>query len=110
MAEKIDEPRAGFGTPRDFPTTTPTETVSREYSFSLQAVMELQKAVGQLSERMDSVRKQIENQGEKLDSISHQIYAAWAVLVVLLTVGGFIIDKSWSLIMAVLALALKAPK
>jgi hypothetical protein len=79
MADKIDESHAGSGTPRDFPTTTPTETVSREYSFSLQALMELQKAVGQLSERMDSVRKQNEKQGEKLDSISHQIYAAWAV-------------------------------
>jgi hypothetical protein len=72
--------------------------------------MELQKSVGQLSERVDSVRNQIEKQGGKLDSISHQIYAAWAVLVVLLTVGGFIIDKSWNLIMAVLTLALRAPK
>lgn len=109
MADKIGETRTGSGTPPDFPATTPTE-IGREYSFSLQAVMELQKAVGQLSERMDSVRNQIEKQGEKLDRISHQIYAAWAVLVVLLTVGGFVIDKSWNLIVAVLALALKAPK
>jgi hypothetical protein len=66
-----------------------------EHSFTLQAVMELQKAVGHLTARIDELVKKVENQSDKLNSISHQIYAAWAILILLGIVGGFLLNHLW---------------
>ncbi len=80
-----------------------------DYSFTLQAVMELQKAVGQLSARIEELIKKTDRQGDKLNSISHQIYAAWAILIVFGVIGGFLINHLWDPVTKMLAKALVAP-
>jgi len=66
--------------------------------------MELQKSTGQLTEAVASLRNSIEKQDAKLDKIetslsgiTHKLYAAGVVLAILLTIGGFIINKAWDL-------------
>jgi hypothetical protein len=66
-----------------------------DYSFTPQAVMELQKAVGQLTERIDHLVGRVDSQGETLQSISRNIYAGWIVLIIFLAIGGFLLDKLW---------------
>jgi hypothetical protein len=41
----------------------------------------------------------------KIDGISHKIYAAWAVLIVLIAVGGFALNKIWEPLVAALKAA-----
>lgn len=81
-------------TPERFGETTPAFG-REEHSFTLQAVMEIQKAVGQLTARIDELVKKADRQGDKLDSISHQIYAAWAILIVFGIIGGFLVNHLW---------------
>ncbi len=96
-------------TPPTFAETTPSRYPMADYSFTLQAVMELQKTVGQLTERIDTLIKRVDQQGPKLSSISHQIYAAWAVLVVLGILGGFFVNHLWALMAKLFIFSLKLP-
>ncbi len=79
-----------------------------DYSFTLQAVMELQKSVGQLTAKFDEFDKKLDRQTDKLDGLGRQIYAAWAVLIVFTVIGGFLINHLWGPISNMLAQALKA--
>jgi hypothetical protein len=84
-----------------FPETTPTalrQYPGSDYSFTLQAVMHLQEAVGQLREAVGTLKEQSKQHGEKLDKISHTIYAASAVLVVLGSIVGFLLNKGIDLL------------
>ena len=76
-------------------STPPPRYLMTDYSFTLQAVMELQKAVGQLTERINVLVGRVDSQGETLNSVSRNIYAGWIVLVIFLAVGGFLLDKLW---------------
>lgn len=97
-------------TPPDIPEATPKPTIQMtDYSFTLQAVMELQKATGQLTERIDTLIKRVEKDGATLSSISHQIYAAWAVLVVFGILGGFVAAHLWTPIAKLFIFSLKLP-
>jgi len=49
--------------------------------------MELQKTVGQLTQAVNTLTDQQKEQAKKLDGISHKIYAA---IVVLLVIGGIL--------------------
>ena len=82
------------GTPKDFPQTTPPPQ-PLDYSFTLQAVMELQKSTGQLKESIDQLRKAVEGHGDQLNTISHRLYAAAVVIAVLIALGAFFLDKMW---------------
>jgi len=44
-----------------------------DHSFTLQAVMELQKSVAGLAAKVDRLIKDVEDQGTKIDGIRHQI-------------------------------------
>jgi len=57
--------------------------------------MELQRAVGQLTARIDELVKKVDGQGKKLDSISHQLYTAWVILIIFGVIGGFLINHLW---------------
>lgn len=84
--------------------TTPQHFINADYSFTLQAVMELQKSTGQLTESINSLRSSVEKQTtklekleDKLSAVTHKIYAAGVVLTILLAVGGFLVNKAWNL-------------
>jgi hypothetical protein len=94
-------------TPRQFGESTPPQYAMVDYSFTLQAVMELQKSVGQLTARFDEFDKKLDRQSDKLDRVNRQMYAAWAVLIVLGVIGGFLINHLWGPISNLLAQALK---
>ena len=92
-------------TPRQLPQTNPPGSYPMaDYSFTLQAVMDLQKTVGQLTEAVNSLKNTIEKQDsrfnrieEKLSGVTHKLYAAGVVLAILLALGGFIVNKAWDL-------------
>lgn len=60
-----------------------------DYSFTLQAVMELQKAVGALTEAVNTLKVQTDKQATKLDSISHRIYAFGVVIALAAFIANF---------------------
>lgn len=75
-----------------------------DHSFTLQAIMELQKSVGQISaevkalavasEKIDGKLDKIE---EKVSGVTHKLYAAGVVMTILLVIGGFLINKAWDM-------------
>jgi len=96
--------------PTDSSNVTETGPVSAgqsfgvDHSFTLQAIMELQKSTGQLTSCVESLKENIDKQDKKLDNIegtlsaiTHKIYAATAILAILVVIGGFIVNKSWDL-------------
>ena len=58
--------------PKDFANVAP-QTVMLDHSFTLQAVMELQKSVAELATKTDRLIKDVDGQGTKIDGIGHQI-------------------------------------
>lgn len=85
-------------TPQRFPETTPQVYPGSDYSFTLQAVLELQKSVGQLQEAVGTLKEQAKQHGDKLEKIAQRIYAATAVLIVLGTIIGFLLNKGVDLL------------
>ena len=77
--------------PGDLPDTRPPQTT--DHSFTLQAIMEIQKSIGGLSEKIGDLEGKIDAQGKKLNQISHIITASGAVLAVLVAVGSFFSDE-----------------
>jgi len=53
------------------------------YDFILQCVFDMQKTVGQLTQAVNTLTDQQKTLSEKIDKISHKIYAAIAVLVLI---------------------------
>lgn len=118
------------GTPADTTiTSTPQYTGSHDHSFTLQTIMELQKNTGQLTEAINSLRSAIEKQESKIDKaetiidnkmdkletnicnrlekvessvsiVTHKIYAATIILGILVIIGGFIVNKSWDIMVS----------
>ena len=86
-----------------------------DHSFTLQAVMELQKSVGsldaalrantaaieKLDARMDRMADRMDarigNVEYKLSGITKKIYAATVILAILVAVGAFVVDKAWDM-------------
>ncbi len=65
-------------------------------------MLDLKGSVGELKEAIRTLQKDSEKQGNKLSTISHQIYASGVVLFIILAVGGFLIDKLWGPLMKAL--------
>jgi hypothetical protein len=68
--------------PNEFPNVTP-QSAMVDHSFTLQAVMELQKSVAELATKTDRLIKDVEGQGTKIDAVRHQISfvkgAVWVI-------------------------------
>jgi hypothetical protein len=99
---KAENPREDSGretTPKRFAETTPpTLYPSSEQGFPLLALMELQRSVGKLDEAVGTLKEQGKQQNDRLDKISKTIYAATAVLIVLGTILGFMVNKGVDLL------------
>jgi hypothetical protein len=84
------QPRTGeqveSGPPK-MPSTNPPYP-SSDYSFTLQAVMEMQRALGQLTEAVSTLKVESKDNREKLNTISHKIYAATAILAIVTAILG----------------------
>jgi acyl-CoA synthetase (NDP forming) len=75
MAKTIREQLQTTTSP-DLPETAPTRAPMIDHSFTLQAVMEMQKTLSQLTQAVAGLTEQSKANSEKLDNISHKFYAS----------------------------------
>jgi len=87
-------------TPPRMPDTTPPAYPSGDFSYTLEVVMEMQKAVGKLTEAVDTLKQQSGNHDSKLDGIGKDVHAAkvglkiiMGVFVVSGTILGFLLNR-----------------
>lgn len=86
----MEKAKAGSGsrsTPGSLPPSSPLAYPSSEHNWTLQTVFELQKTIGQLTQAVSTLTDQQKGFSAKLDRISHQMYAAVAIL---LLIGGIL--------------------
>jgi hypothetical protein len=82
MTAREDKERGRETVPGRLPDTTPPVFPGPNYDFILQCVFEIQKTVGQLTQAVNTLTDQQKTLSERLNKISHQIYAAIAVILV----------------------------
>jgi hypothetical protein len=93
VEEKGQSPKS---TPEHVAVGTPAVQGLADHSaLILTTVMELQRSVGGLIHAVETLTGRADEQGKKLESISHRITAAVAVIVVIGAIMGWIVDKSW---------------
>ena len=68
-------------TPKRFAETTPPQYPGSDYNFILQGVFDIQKSMGRLEQGVETIREEQKDQRKKLDSLSHKVTAAIAVIV-----------------------------
>ena len=82
--------------PKAFPEVPPTTySESVGSAWLMESVMQMQQSIGELKATVSHLTTASDKQSSKLDSISHRIYAAGAVLTIVIAVGGFFLSKIW---------------
>lgn len=81
MTPRDDKERSRESTPPRLPDTTPQVYPGQNYDFILQSVFEMQKTLGQVTQAVNTLTEQQKTFASKLEKISHQVYAAIAILV-----------------------------
>lgn len=96
-------------------TPSPVFSGHQDHSFTLQAVMEMQKSLGQLTgeitaltNSVDKLDTKVSKLDEKLSGVTHKVYAAGVVISILVLVGGFFVNKAWDMAASHLADLAKA--
>jgi hypothetical protein len=83
-------------TPRNFPQTTP-RFAQQGHDFTLQAIIEMQRSLGDLSAKVDRLITDVKGQGEKIDGV--RIKFAWftgaAAVLSFLFATGLALVKFW---------------
>jgi hypothetical protein len=77
------------------PENAPAYQHPADHQWNLQFLLDLKGSVASLGEKISGLTEKVEDQGKKLNTISHQIYAAWAILIVFGIIGGFLINHLW---------------
>ena len=105
MVSANRRPTTDASTTPNTESTPPLGYTQPSHDFTLQIIMELQKSTSQLttstahlSSAIDKIQVKIDGIDAKLSSVTHKIYAATAVMVVLVGIGGFIVNKAWDLV------------
>jgi len=98
MTPREDKERSGKDAPPKLPETNPPSFPGSDYSFTLQAVFEMQGTLGKLTQAVENLTEKTKGHSEKLDHVSKVIYATGAVLTVLGIIGGWLIGKVWELL------------
>jgi hypothetical protein len=82
--------------PTKFPEVPPTSYAESVGSaWLMESIMQMQQTIGELKATVSHLTTASDKQSAKLDSISHRIYAAGAVLTVVIAIGGFFLSKIW---------------
>ncbi len=105
---RIEEQNITPGKLADSPPSYPYP--AHDYTaFTFQAIMEMQKSIGQLTQAVTTLTEESKRRGETLDRISHKVYAAQVVVVIagaiLASLGGvvtFLLSKIWVAIIPLL--------
>jgi hypothetical protein len=102
---KTTKEQARDTTPAQLPETTPQNYPALDYSFTLQAIMEMQKTLGQLSQAVTTLTEESKKNSEKIGTISHQVYAAKVVVIVVGAILGaigsgaiYLLCEAWKVI------------
>ncbi len=74
--------------------TPPTYTQPGDFSY-LEIIMAMHGTVAKLTEAVETLKTQSKEHGQKLERISHTIYAAAAVVTVIGGISLFILNKIW---------------
>lgn len=100
-AKPSSGPPKGIGIPSSMPEGTPSLASPTDHSWTLQAIMEMQKSVGILGEKVDrlsgdisTLDSKIEGFGEKLEKVRNWQTIATTAIIVIGGVAGLI----WTLI------------
>jgi hypothetical protein len=95
MASRPKPEASAQGTePKSFPATTPPAYAQPGHDFTLQAVMEMHKTIGELVARTDRLIADVKSQGDKIDIL--RIRFAWV------TGGAFVVGILISILLAAL--------
>ncbi|PIU52594.1 MAG: hypothetical protein COS90_10630 [Deltaproteobacteria bacterium CG07_land_8_20_14_0_80_60_11] len=76
--------------PTQSPQTTPQDYLLSDHSFTLQAMMEMQKVLGQLTQAVITLTEESKKNSTKLDEISHKVYAAQVTIKIIGAILGVI--------------------
>jgi len=80
VSAREDRERGREAPPQRMAETNPPTIPMVDYSFTLQAVMDMQKSVGKLTEAVESLKDQSKRQSDKLDQIGKDVHAAKVVV------------------------------
>ena len=82
--------------PKSFPEVPPSSYAqSVGIGHVVESMMQMQQSIGELKANVDHLTRASDKQSGKLDRISHVIFAAGVVLAIVLSVGGFFMNKIW---------------
>jgi|SRR5665213_726054 len=84
--------------PKSFAETTPKTFPGSDYSFTLQAVFEMQGRLGRLEQAIETLTEQQRDNNKKIEHFGKVIYAATAIVVFFGPLAGVIISKVWDLV------------
>jgi hypothetical protein len=102
MAKRPSEP-VRETTPKRFPEVTPTAyTEAVGATYLVESMMQMQQSLGELKATVGHLKSASDKQSTKLDRISHIIFAAGVVLAIILGIGGFLLNKIWDGVFAIL--------
>ena len=89
-------------TPQRMAETTPQSYPLSDHSFTLQAIMEMQKTLGELTQAVRSLTEESKKNGVALEDIGKKMYAAkivlWIFGVIFTATSGvtaFFLNKFW---------------
>ena len=77
-----------------------------DHSFTLQAIMENQRTLGELKGSMDTLKASVDAQGKKLEKHGNIIAVATGAVSVAIVVASFVIDKLWDKVASLVTLNL----
>jgi hypothetical protein len=98
MSPREDRERGRETTPQRMAETNPPAVPTSDYSFTLQAVFEMQKTVGQLMQGVETLTHESRENSKKLNHISHVVYAVGAVVTVIGGIAGFVLRGVWEVV------------
>ncbi len=110
MAERPPHETERETTPRELPSVPPPSYADSVGTMHLvETMMQIQKSIGELTADVRNMKATLDSHGKKIDRISHIIFAAAAVVTVLVAIVGFIANQtSWDDIRGLLESALKS--
>ena len=82
-------------TPKSFPEVTPSYQQAVGAGYLTESIMQMQATLGELKSDVKHLTAASDKQSGKLDKISHIIFAAGAILALVITVAGFLLNKIW---------------
>lgn len=86
-----DPPSRSTATPADFPVQpSPHNLPGADFSYTVEVVSTINSSLGKLTEAVETLKKQIEDHGKKIDDVRMDVHAAKAVFRTLLWVVGVV--------------------